>query len=77
MVEKFVPSKPIGETGEPNSPIVDKASEGKTMEDRTFCAYNGKKYAPGAHICHEGWIYTCYSNGFWIKTGPECLTEDE
>ena len=77
MAERFVPSEPISETDEPNSPIVDKAPEGNAVGEKAFCVYKGKKYTPGSHICHEGWVYTCYVGGMWIKTGPECLNESE
>jgi hypothetical protein len=77
MVKKIVIlSESIGETEESNSSIVDELPEGTIMGEKPFCAYAGGKYAHGAYICHEGWIYECTQHGIWLKRNMQCLNED-
>jgi hypothetical protein len=60
----FVPSAPIGETTDPDSPLVDAA--------RATCNWAGYVYSPGAQICAFGVLYTCQSNGTWHRDPGSC-----
>ncbi len=71
-----IPSKSIGKTDEPDSLITDKLPD-NVREERSYCVYEGEKYAQGAHVCHEGWIYQCTQHGIWMKRNIECLSEEE
>jgi len=67
----FTPSKPIGRSNEPDSPLHDKEPDKADAAADATCTYQGSTYSKGATICINHDTYQCGNNG-WFKNGGKC-----
>jgi len=75
----YTPSEPIGNTSEPDSPVVDEPppdmpapAAGVPMAPSATCTYGGQAYSVGSRVCMAGTVHECYANGQWHPTTDKC-----
>jgi len=75
--DKFVPSKSIGTTDGPDSPLVEKPVVSGSSQEKIAgaaaptCTFQGRTYQKGARLCIFGKVMECGNDG-WFNTGRNC-----